>query len=120
MFEGSLTFARQWQFNAGPFALFQWLANPFSSDPNTVARSISGLAIIAAVGWLVRRDDGDGETFAQYGAASLGALLVLGPVVMPWYVAWLLPLAVIAGQHVWVYFSPSAISSRAASAGACR
>ena len=105
VFDGSLTFARQWQFNAGPLALFQWLAGSFSSDPNTVARSISGLAIIAVVGWLVRRDDGDGETFAHYGAASLGALLVLGPVVMPWYVAWLLPLAVIAGQHVWVYFS---------------
>ena len=35
----------------------------------------------------------------------LGALLVLGPVVMPWYVTWLLPLAILARERVWLVFS---------------
>ncbi|MEE8201453.1 MAG: glycosyltransferase 87 family protein [Candidatus Acidoferrales bacterium] len=105
LFDGALTFARDWQFNAGPFALFQWLSSSFSTDPNSAARVISGLGVIAIVCWLVRRDDGRSETFAHYAAPALGALLVLGPTVMPWYVAWLLPLAIIADRPVWVYFS---------------
>ena len=105
MFDGFLTFAREWQFNAGPFALFQWISGLFSSDPASVARLISGLAILAVVCWLWRRDDGRSETFAHYGVAALGALLVLSPTVMPWYVAWLLPLAIIAERRVWIYFS---------------
>jgi hypothetical protein len=35
----------------------------------------------------------------------LGALLVLSPTVMPWYVTWLLPLAIIARRRIWIYFS---------------
>lgn len=105
IFDGLRAFARDWQFNAGPFALLRWLASALSVSPDTVARPVSGLAVLTLVGYLAWRDDGHNHTFADYGAAALGALLVLGPAVMPWYVAWLLPLAIIAGQRVWVYFS---------------
>ena len=105
MFDGFLTFAREWQFNAGPYGLFQWLAGPFADDPASVARVVSRIAILAVVCWLVRRDDGRPETLVRYGAAALGALLVLGTTVMPWYVTWLLPLAILADQRVWIYFS---------------
>ncbi len=102
---GLLTFAREWQFNAGPFALFQWVASWFLAQPAFVARVTSGLAIIALVGWLAWRDDGRGETFAGVSATALGAFVVLSPAVMPWYVTWVLPLALIANQRVWAYFS---------------
>ncbi len=106
LFEGLLAFAREWRFNAGPFALFEWGASAFSASADgLVARVASGLIFLALIGWLAWNDDGRGETFARYGAAALGALLVLSPAVMPWYSTWVLPLALIANQRVWFYFS---------------
>lgn len=46
-----------------------------------------------------------GTLFASYAAPSLGALVVFSPTVMPWYVIWALPLAIIARFRAWVYFS---------------
>ena len=105
MFDGFRQFAREWQFNAGPFALVQWLAGLFVTDPAVLARAVCGLIVIALIVWLIRNDDGRRESFAKYAALSLGALLLLSPAVMPWYVTWLLPLAVLAGQRIWIYFS---------------
>ncbi len=105
VFTGFLTFAQEWTFNAGPYALFRWLAALLSSDPFFVARAMSGLVIVAVVCWLAWRDDGKPETFARYGAAALGALIIFSPAVMPWYVTWLLPLALVADRRVWFYFS---------------
>ncbi|MFN7947179.1 MAG: glycosyltransferase 87 family protein [Blastocatellia bacterium] len=105
MFDGFRQFAREWQFNAGPFALAQWLAGLFVADSAVLARAVCGLIVIALIVWLVKADDGRCESFARYAALSLGALLLLSPAVMPWYVTWLLPLAVLAGQRIWIYFS---------------
>ncbi|HZS09223.1 MAG TPA: glycosyltransferase 87 family protein [Blastocatellia bacterium] len=105
MFAGFRQFAREWQFNAGPYALIEWCAGFLSGDPAAAARAMGGLMIIAFIAWLIRRDDGKCETFAHYAALALGALLLLGPALMPWYVTWLLPLAVVANQRVWLYFS---------------
>ncbi len=102
---GLIRFSRDWQFNAGPFALLQWLASSFSHDPATVARMLSGLLIIGVVMMLTMRDDGQTETTARHCALALGALVIFSPAVMPWYVSWVLPLAVIAGQRWWFWFS---------------
>ena len=105
VFGGLMAFTRDWQFNAGPYTLFRWLASAFSPQPAMVARLASALLIIAAVAWLAWIDDGHTESFAACGAAALGAVIVLGPAAMPWYVVWLLPLAILARQQVWIYFS---------------
>jgi hypothetical protein len=105
IFAGLATLARQWQFNAGPLALVAWAAGHFTAQAGLAARALTGLAVLAWLLWLARRDDGDPGTFARLGAAALGALIVVGPAVMPWYVTWVLPLALLAGQWVWFYFS---------------
>jgi hypothetical protein len=105
MFDGFQQFAREWQFNAGPFAFAQWLTGFFTTEATTVARAICGLLIITIVAWLIRRDDGQPESFAGFAALALGALLLLSPAVMPWYLTWLLPLSIVAGQRVWLYFT---------------
>jgi hypothetical protein len=66
---------------------------------------VSGLAVLVVVVWLARRDTGQAEAFPNFGVAALGALIILGPTVMPWYVTWLLPLAVLTGERPWVCFS---------------
>ena len=104
-FTGMQTFAREWQFNAGFFALAQWLAGGVTAHPAFVARALSGLATLGVISWLLWRDDLMAESFARFGAAAMGALVLFSPTVMPWYLSWVLPLAVIARQHVWFLFS---------------
>jgi alpha-1,6-mannosyltransferase len=105
MFGGLMAFTRDWQFNAGPYTLLCWLAGVFSQHPVMLARLASAILIITAVAWLAWVDDGHAESFAACGAAALGAVIVLGPAAMPWYVVWLLPLAILSGQQVWIHFS---------------
>jgi hypothetical protein len=105
MFAGLLSFARDWRFNAGPLAFVEWVAGFLSVQAALVARVICGVTTFAWAAYLAWRDDGRGETFAPLGALALGALVILSPTVMPWYVTWVLPLALIANQRVWVGFS---------------
>jgi hypothetical protein len=105
VFAGLWRFAAEWQFNAGAFAIARVVAASVAPVAPWAARVVCGGALLAALAWLARNDDGRAESFPAYGATALGALLVLSPAVMPWYVAWLLPLAVIAQQRVWVLFS---------------
>lgn len=74
----------------------------------TFARALCGLTILGVVCCLAQRDDGQIRTFAPYAAESLGAVIMLGPTAMPWYVAWILPLAVISGgpvMRLWICYS---------------
>lgn len=104
-FAGMQTFAREWQFNAGFFAFLQWLASGLTAHPAFVARVLSGLATLGVISWLVWRDDLRAESFARFAAAAMGALVLFSPTIMPWYLSWALPLAVIARQHLWFLFS---------------
>lgn len=102
---GFFAFAGEWQFNAGAFALARWSANAVSVHPAFVARMLSGIMIAGFVAWLAWHDDGRDESFARYAAAALGALVILSPTVMPWYIAWVLPLAIVADQRIWLHFT---------------
>ncbi len=104
-FAGTSAYAHYWQFNAGPFELVQWLAGAFSSDPSRDARWLMLVAAACVIAWLTWRDDWTPDSFAGSGAAALGTLIVLGPAVMPWYVPVVLPLAVLSGQRIWMWFS---------------
>ncbi|MFN0121491.1 MAG: glycosyltransferase 87 family protein [Blastocatellia bacterium] len=104
LFAGFRQFAREWQFNAGPFMLARYLTGWTGAGP-FAARALCGLLIIAMAVWLWRRDDGGADNFAQYAALTLGALLVLSPAVMPWYLTWILPPGILARQTVWLWFS---------------
>jgi hypothetical protein len=105
LFEGLHRFASSWQFNAGPYRLVSHLTSGLVAEPETWARNLMGVAIVGVVVWLTLRDDGRAESFPGAAAWALGALLVLGPVVMPWYVPWLLPVAILAREWVWIAFS---------------
>ena len=41
----------------------------------------------------------------RVGLVALGALLLVGPAVMPWYVTWLLPFAVLSSRREWIALS---------------
>ena len=105
LFAGAATYARFWQFNSGPFELVQWLAGAFRSDPSRDARWLMLLAVAGVIAWLTLRDDGTHASFASSGAVALGSLIIFSPAVMPWYLTVVLPLAVLSGQRIWIWFS---------------
>ena len=105
LFAGFLKFAREWQFNPGAFALIRWFANFISTDSADTARKICAVLILAIIAWLVWRDDSSEKYFVKASAIVLGALVILSPTVMPWYLSWVLPFAVLARQNIWFYFS---------------
>jgi glycosyl transferase family 87 len=105
LFDGLRAFSAAWQFNGGPFRLLVWVIGLLNSQPDLIGR-ITSAALIAMALWLLyRRDAAHPDTFARVGAMALGAVLILSPVVMPWYVIWLLPLGVLAGDRVPIFFS---------------
>lgn len=105
LFAGFLRFAREWEFNAGFFGLVQWLMSGMLIDPSFAARQVSGIVLIGLIGFLTLKDDLSIESFLTFGALVIGSTIVLSPTVMPWYLSWVLPLAVLARQYVWFYFS---------------
>lgn len=105
LFAGALSYARFWQFNSGPFVLVQWMASAFRPDPSRDARLFMLFAVACVIAWLTWRDDGSNDLFLQNATLSLGAFIVLSPAVMPWYLTVVLPLAILCGQRIWIWFS---------------
>ena len=105
LFDGLRVFSATWQFNAGPFQLLTWAIGIFTSQPQLLARITCAGLIAATLAMLYRSDDGGPNTFARYAVLALGAVLILGPVVMPWYATWLLPLGIIAWNRAAIFFS---------------
>jgi hypothetical protein len=105
LFDGLHVFSATWQFNAGPFQLLTWAIGIFTALPQLWARTTCAVLIAATVAMLYRYDDGGANTFARYAVLALGAVLIFGPVVMPWYTTWLLPLGIIAWNRAAIFFS---------------
>lgn len=115
-------YAESWEFNAGAFALARggivWAAERAGVPPNVAlgergrtayfdgepdarawhsrdalagkaARLLGGLAWLVAAGVAFRKR----WSFARSAALGLGVLFACSPVVHPWYLLWLLPLA---------------------------
>lgn len=101
---GGSAFAGGWEFNATFFhavkLLFAW-----TPDPGAWARGAVGLAVIAAAIWASRRTDPSAapaiDAFADAALLPMAVLLLCGPVLMPWYVIWVLPLAAVARRIFW-------------------
>jgi hypothetical protein len=105
LFDGLRVFSATWQFNAGPFQLLTWAIGIFTSQPQLLARITCAGLIAATLAMLYRSDDGGPNTFARHAVLALGAVLIFGPVVMPWYATWLLPLGIIAWNRAAIFFS---------------
>ena len=108
----SLTvFALEWKFNA---ALFDVLALATS---DLQARVLAGAAFLAFWCWCLVRHRRAYATAKRSGAPPhpvprgdwiIGALLLLGPVINPWYLLWLLPFAV-AHRSGWAWTASVAV-----------
>lgn len=105
LFSGFLKFAREWQFNAGLFAFVRWLFELFTAHGGDFARSFCLILTLAIIAGLVWKDDLSDKFFLKSAAITIGILIIFSPTVMPWYLSWVLPIAVLAKQNIWFYFS---------------
>ena len=105
IFEGFFAFSQAWQFNAGVFGMVQWLISFVSDNPSEVARLINGLIITGLVLWLSLKDDRSNSNFFKASTTVMGALFILSPTVMPWYISWVLPFALLSKDLLWFAFS---------------
>jgi alpha-1,2-mannosyltransferase len=92
LFEGLATFATQWRYNEAGFGLVS------SAIGDGAARTTIALVLVALVGVLAWRAR---EELLPIRAITIAfaALVIMAPAVNPWYVAWLLPLAILSGAR---------------------
>ncbi|MCY3928007.1 MAG: hypothetical protein OXG81_07020 [Acidobacteria bacterium] len=95
-------FARDWEFNSAVFALLKTVVAP------SAARVVVGL--LFAVLWVayVLHYVRGGNREIPRGDWLFGVLLVLSPVINPWYLLWLLPFAVVF-PSVWAWTASVAV-----------
>jgi alpha-1,6-mannosyltransferase len=110
-FDSLLAFSEGWQFNGGIFQLLASVLAVFTSRPQLPARMICGAAIAMLLLVLYRSDDRAPATFADFTVVTLGSILIFSPAVMPWYVTWLLPAAIIARNRAAIFFSLAVCAS---------
>ncbi|MCY3590049.1 MAG: glycosyltransferase 87 family protein [Acidobacteria bacterium] len=97
-----LTFARDWEFNSAVFGLLGTFMPPSG------ARLVVGLLFAAFWGSYFLRYVRKGQRGIPRGDVLFGVLLLLSPVINPWYLLWLLPFAVLCPSF-WAWTASAAI-----------
>lgn len=111
LFDSLLVYSEHWVFNASLYELILWMgASPLQ------ARGISVLVLLLLVTVLFFRyahKKSDEQEAAIYYVVfiALGALLLLTPVLHPWYLCWIVPFLVIFPNRAWIYFTGSVFLS---------
>ena len=100
MAAGLAAFGRDWQFNPGLWGLFRWFSDLLYLPPLT-AKGLSALCLLTAIGYTAWRDTGKPATLFKGSFLVLATLVLTSPAVMPWYLPWVLLLAVPAGIRSW-------------------
>ncbi len=90
-------FAEHWRFNTGAYRILDWAFGEASIVAYLVLLTVLGIALRSRV-----RDVRDSLEAMLW---LLGMAVVLGPVVHPWYVTWLIPLACLTRSRTWISFS---------------
>ena len=93
------TFVRYWRFNSGPYLLAETLIGTWGAY-------VAYIGLVGASILLLRLRVGEGiEDQLSSMLWILGLSIVLSPVVNPWYLTWLLPLAALTASTTWLAFS---------------
>ncbi|MEM7354789.1 MAG: hypothetical protein AAF657_28530, partial [Acidobacteriota bacterium] len=90
-------FSREWVFNPGPWLLLQQFGQAvLGPGAGRAVASLTTLLIAATlVAWTSARDDGSPEHLATGSFRILGGYLLFSAAAMPWYLLWVLPMAVL-------------------------
>ena len=94
-------FALEWEFNAAAFSLLTVGISNFN------ARLVAGVLLLGFWAWCYLRQRRSPDAVPR-GDWLYGALLLLAPVINPWYLIWVLPFAVIR-PSLWAWTASVAV-----------
>jgi hypothetical protein len=94
MFSGALSYYKKWRFNDSLFGfLYSWLGG---AEP---ARVAGMLITLGGILFSLKR----GFNFYRGAFVAFGSVMLLSPVVHPWYLCWILPLLVFHPNKPWIF-----------------
>ena len=96
LFTGLSTYSEHWWFMKGAFTVLEMLAG----DP-LVARGLGTACVMSVIGWTVWRSFELDRALLWV----MGAGMILTPTLHPWYVLWMLPMAVLRRNRAWLLLS---------------
>jgi hypothetical protein len=109
---GLRVYGGEWVFNSGPWvALRAVLEGAGLERPAVWAHVVTKTALAALLGFLLWRRPTTGRELARASFLLLAWVIVLHPAVMPWYLAWALPFALLSGNRSWVVLTGLAFLS---------
>ena len=102
LFQSLIIYSNEWVFNGSLYPLFIWVL----PSPAT-ARGMSAILFVLTIGvlffWYRKRHlDADKGSIYIIGFIGLGLLLLVTPVLHPWYVCWIVPFLVIYPNRAWI------------------
>ena len=97
-FEGLLTYARDWHFNAGLYRVLEWV---FVSS--TLAKVVAAAIVLVVVSGSARNR----WSVERTAFWVTGAILMLSPTLHPWYMLWMVPLLAVRPSRGWLYLTGS-------------
>lgn len=101
LWQGTLTFAEQWQTNSFAFPLLHALVGERWLTNLVVAALLGGTVLVL----LNRYDMRQEQEFLWVSFLTLGALFLLSPVANPWYFLWLVPFLCLSPLRSWLLLS---------------
>ncbi|HHL40389.1 MAG TPA: DUF2029 domain-containing protein [Deltaproteobacteria bacterium] len=110
-FEGLITYFEHWLFNPGPFDAVRLALTPFAADPYVAARLVCAASVLALSLYAAVRDDGRKATLVRGFFHVVAALVLLSPVVAPWYMLWFAPLLSLRPSRAWTALTALALLS---------
>lgn len=101
-FESLIVFARHWEFNSIVYGIASVLIG------KDTARLLLGMGLLAGVALYLFKFSKNNTFETPRGDLLIGCLLLVSPVINPWYVVWLLPFAAIFPSF-WAWTSAYAV-----------
>jgi len=96
LFDGLRTYSEHWWFMKGAFSGLETM----TGDPLR-ARHLAAVIVLGVIGWTAWREFELDRALLWV----LGAGMILTPTLHPWYVLWILPMAVLRRSHAWLLLS---------------
>lgn len=103
LISGLAVYSSDWIFNPGVFELVRWVFHLYLSEPTVAAKVFCGLIYIAFYSWLWRSSSK--RRVIDTWLLAIGVFLLLSSSIMPWYLVWVLALAISSGRHSWIVLS---------------
>jgi len=96
LFTGLRTYSEHWWFMKGAFGVLEWIAG----DPSN-AKRMAAVIVLSVIGWTAWK----AMELDRALLWVLGAGMVFTPTLHPWYVLWMLPMAVLRRSRPWLLLS---------------